>query len=77
MGKKPNVAILVAIAAASYRYYKGDVKSYRDNLLTWSEPKVQFQTPQPIDQSMLYRSVEQVLEPTEVKDEDSEIAMFQ
>ena len=73
MGKKTNVAILVAVAAASYRYYKGDVKSYRDNLLTWSEPKVQFQTPQPIDQSMLYKSVKEVLEPIEVKDEGSDI----
>ena len=66
IGRKTCVALLVGIAAIGYRNInKG--KTYRNNLKTWKEPDVQFKTPTPMDQSMLYKTVPEITDPLEVQ----------
>ena len=68
IGKKTSVAFLIGIAAVAYRFtYKE--RSYRDNLRTWMEPAVKFRTPNPFDQSILFKTADEVKEPQEVKSE--------
>ena len=67
IGRNSYFAVVVAIAALGYQYYTGSVKNYRDNLSTWREPTVNFLEPHPMDQSMLYETVSEILEPVEVK----------
>ena len=68
IGKKTSVAFLIGIAAVAYKFtYKE--KSYRDNLRTWMEPAVKFRTPNPFDQSILFKTADEVKEPQEVKSE--------
>ena len=48
-------------------------KSYRDNLQLWEEPILSFLKPMPKDQSMLYKTVEEVVDPVEVIDKTTRI----
>ena len=67
IGRKACVALLVGIAAIGYRYTNKE-ETYRNNLSRWKEPDVQFKTPNPIDQSMLYKTVNEISDPLEVKE---------
>jgi len=42
-------------------------KVYRHNLAKWTDPKVNFDQPSPIDQSLLYKTVEEIVEPLSAK----------
>ena len=69
IGQKTSVAFLIGIAAVAYKFtYKE--KSYRDNLRTWMEPAVKFRTPNPFDQSILFKTADEVKEPQEFKCEE-------
>ena len=59
---KSAVVLLVAMVLG-YRYTASDTKSYRDNLNTWRDPSINFLTPQPMDQSMLYKTVSEIVDP--------------
>ena len=65
IGKKTYFALLVGIVAIGYRQIFKE-KTYRNNLSTWKEPDVKFKTPNPIDQSMLYKTVNEITDPQEV-----------
>eukprot|EP00091_Calanus_sinicus_P012415 TRINITY_DN2800_c0_g1_i3.p1 TRINITY_DN2800_c0_g1~~TRINITY_DN2800_c0_g1_i3.p1 ORF type:complete len:414 (-),score=43.25 TRINITY_DN2800_c0_g1_i3:647-1888(-) len=62
LGKK-SVLVLVVAVALGYRYYGGKPKSYRDNLSKYQDPQVNFIQPNPMDQSMLYRTASEILDP--------------
>ena len=62
LGKK-SVFVLVIAIALGYRYTSSKHKSYRDNLNKWTDPSVKFLTPNPIDQSMLYRTASEIVDP--------------
>ena len=65
IGKKTFLAFLIGIAAIWYRY-TNKKESYQDNLSKWREPSVSFNTPNPFDQSMLYKTVPEIHDPLEV-----------
>merc|ERR1711892_491501 len=65
-GKK-SVFILVAAIALGYRYYGSKAKTYRDNLSTWTDPKVNFIDPNPMDQSVLYKTAGEIVDPIAAK----------
>ena len=65
IGKKTYIALLVGIVAIGYRRINKE-KTYRNNLSTWKEPDVKFKTPNPIDQAMLYKTVNEITDPQEV-----------
>ena len=67
MGNKTIIAFLFGIAAIGYRYISKE-ESYRDNLSRWREPSIPFLTPNPHDQSMLYKTVSEIQSPLEVKE---------
>ena len=67
LGRNTYLAILMVIAALGYQYSIGSVKNYRDNLSTWREPTVNFLEHHPMDQSVLYESASEILEPVEVR----------
>ena len=68
LGRTTCIAFLVVIGAIGYRYINKE-RTYRHNLRTWKEPIVEFKTPNPIDQSMLYKTVSEIIDPLEVKAE--------
>ena len=67
IGRKTCIALLVVISAIGLRITNKGA-TYRDNLSTWKEPVVQFKTPDPIDQSMLYKTATEITDPLEFKD---------
>ena len=67
IGKKTCLAFLVGIAAIGYRYTNTEA-SYRDNLRRWREPNIPFKTPNPIEQSMLFKTVSEIPDPLEVRE---------
>ena len=64
-GKKTCLAFLIGIAAIGYKAINKQ-ESYRDNLSRWKEPSVPFRTPNPTDQSMLFKTVSEIPDPLEV-----------
>jgi len=63
LGKKAVLVLVIAIALG-YRYNRSiKLESYRDNLRKWADPKVNFKIPYPIDQSMLYRTASEIIDP--------------
>ena len=66
LGAKHWVFLALALALG-YRYSSRRTTSYWDTVERWSEEEVDFLTPQPMDQSMLFKTVEEIPTPIQVR----------
>lgn len=66
MPETKHLVLLAVAVGLGYRYSRQPTPTYWDSVERWQEEDVAFLTPVPVEQAVLYRTAEEVIQPLQV-----------